>query len=105
MTELRYTEEGVVRVIRGCIILVEGLKKCINGQVIHFGYGTQGIIIGFNETEAQVLIVRQSRMLKTGDKAVSTLEPFVTAVGDKFIGRIVNPLGESLDGLCPLEVD
>lgn len=105
MTELRYTEEGVVRVIRGCIVLVEGFKNCINGQVIRFGYGTQGIIIGFTENEAQVLIVRQNRMLKTGDKAVATLEPFVTPVGDKFIGRIVNPLGESLDGLGPLEVD
>src|SRR3989338_8338388 len=105
MTELRYTEEGVVRVIRGCIVLVEGFKNCINGQVIRFGYGTQGIIIGFDEKEAQVLIVRQNRMLKTGDKAVATLEPFVIPVGNKFIGRIVNPLGESLDGLGPLEVD
>src|SRR3989338_939002 len=105
MTELRYTEEGVVRVIRGCIVLVEGFKNCINGQVIRFGYGTQGIIIGFDEKEAQVLIVRQNRMLKTGDKAVATLEPFVTPVGNKFIGRIVNPLGESLDGLGPLQSD
>ena len=53
----------------------------------------------------QVLIVRQSRMLKTGDIAVATLEPFVTPVGDKFIGRIVNPLGESMDGLGPLQID
>ncbi|MDZ4241450.1 MAG: F0F1 ATP synthase subunit alpha [Candidatus Omnitrophota bacterium] len=105
MTELRYTEEGVVRVIRGCIVLVEGFKNCINGQVIRFGYGTSGIILGFDEKEAQVLIVRQTRMLKTGDKAVATLEPFVTPVGNKFIGRILNPLGEPLDGLGPLEVD
>ena len=66
MAKLRYTEEGVVRVIRGCIVIVEGFKNCINGQVIRFGYGTMGVIIGFTEKEAQVLIVRQQTQLKTG---------------------------------------
>ncbi|MEK7377160.1 MAG: hypothetical protein AABZ57_08400, partial [Candidatus Margulisiibacteriota bacterium] len=65
MVELRYTEEGVVRVIRGCIVIVEGFKNCINGQVIRFGYGTMGIIVGFDEREAQVLIIRQQVNLKT----------------------------------------
>lgn len=102
---LRYTEEGTVRVIRGCIVIVEGFKNCLNGQIIRFGYGTLGTIIGFDEHEAQVLIIRQQSNLKTGDKAVASLEPFTTPVGEKFIGRIVNPLGEPLDGLGPLPMD
>lgn len=105
MVELRYTEEGVVRVIRGCIVIVEGFKNCINGQVIRFGYGTMGIIVGFDEREAQVLIVRQAVNLKTGDKALASLEPFNTPVGSKFIGRIINPLGEPKDGLGTLHHD
>lgn len=64
-----------------------------------------GVIIGFDEDQAQVLIVRQAVHLKTGDKALATLEPFNTPVGEKFIGRIVNPLGEAMDGLGPLEAD
>ncbi len=103
MVELRYTEEGVVRVIRGCIVIVEGFRNCINGQVIRFGYGTMGIIVGFDEKEAQVLIIRQQVNLKTGDKALASLEPFNTPVGSKFIGRIINPLGEPKDGLGTLE--
>jgi len=105
MAQLRYTEEGTVRVIRGCIVLVEGFKNCINGQVIRFGYGTMGVIIGFDENEAQVLIIRQQQSLKTGDKALATLEPFVTPVGKNFIGRIVNPIGEAFDALGPLKAD
>lgn len=105
MVELRYTEEGVVRVIRGCIVIVEGFKNCINGQVIRFGYGTMGIIVGFDEREAQVLIIRQQVNLKTGDKALASLEAFNTPVGNKFIGRIINPLAEPLDGLGTLETD
>ncbi len=105
MAGLRYTEIGTVRCIRGCIVVVSGFKHCINGQMINFGYGTMGIIIGFDENEAQVLIVKETERLKTGDKAVASLEPFLTPVGDKFIGRIVTPLGEPLDGLGPLEID
>jgi F-type H+-transporting ATPase subunit alpha len=102
MGELKYQEEGTVRVIRGCIVIVEGFKNCINGQVIRFGYGTMGIIIGFNENEAQILIIRQAVSLKTGDRAIATMEIFNTPVGDNFIGRIVNPLGEPLDALGPI---
>jgi F-type H+-transporting ATPase subunit alpha len=105
MTELRYTEHGTVRCIRGCIVIVDGFKNCINGQLVRFGYGTMGLIIGFNEHEAQILIVRQQEQLKTGDKAVATLEPFHTPVGNSFIGRIVTPLGETLDGLGPLKTE
>ena len=105
MADLRYTEEGRIKVIRGCIVLVEGFKSCINGQVIKFGYGTKGIILGFSEDEAQVLIIRQQEELKTGDKAIATMEPFETPVGENFIGRIVNPLGETMDGLGPLKHD
>ena len=105
MTDLRYTEEGTIRVIRGCIVLVEGFRNCINGQIVRFGYGTMGVILGFNEAEAQVLIVRQQSNLKTGDKAVATLEPFNTPVGENFVGRIVSPLGEPMDALGPLKSD
>lgn len=105
MGDLKYQEEGVVRVIRGCIVIVEGFRNCINGQVIRFGYGTMGVIIGFDEDVAQVLIIRQAVNLKTGDRAVATMEVFNTPVGDKFIGRIVSPLGEPLDALGPVTPD
>ncbi len=105
MADLRYTEVGTVRCIRGCIVVVRGFKHCLNGQLVKFGYGTEGSIVGFDSEEAQILIVKENEKVKTGDRAVATLEPFNTPVGDKLIGRIVNPLGETLDGLGPLEYD
>jgi F-type H+-transporting ATPase subunit alpha len=86
-------------------VIVRGFQRCINGQLIRFGYGTEGLILGFDDEEAQVLIVREEEKIKTGDKAIASLEPFNTPVGEKFIGRIVNPLGEPLDGLGPLQHD
>ena len=102
---LQYTEVGTVKAIRGCIILVKGFRNCINGQLIRFGYGTLGMIVGFTEQEAQVLILKENERIKTGDQAIASLEPFDVAVGEKFIGRIVNPLAEPLDGLGPIVHD
>src|SRR3989338_299571 len=105
MSDLRYTEVGTVRCIRGCIVIVRGFQHCLNGQLIKFGYGTEGIILGFDAEEAQVLVVKENERVKTGDKAVASLESFNTPVGNKLIGRIANPLGEPQDGLGPLEYD
>lgn len=105
MAELHYTEVGCVKSIRGCIIVVEGLKNCINGQLIHFGYGTVGMVLGFNEQECQVLVIKLTTEIKTGDEARASLEPFTVPVGQNFIGRIVNPLCEPFDGLGPIKAD
>ena len=101
--QLQYTEVGIVKAMRGCIVLVRGFRNCINGQLIKFGYGTIGMIVGFNEQEAQVLIIKETDKIKTGDRAVASIEPFETPVGEKFIGRILSPLSEPLDGLGPVE--
>jgi F-type H+-transporting ATPase subunit alpha len=103
--QLQYTEVGTVKAIRGCIIIVKGFRNCINGQLIRFGYGTLGMIVGFNEEEAQVLILKETDRIRTGDTATASLESFEMPVGDKFIGRIVSPLAEPLDGLGPIVHD
>jgi F-type H+-transporting ATPase subunit alpha len=100
---LQYTELGKVRALRGCIVIVEGFRNCINGQLIKFGYGTMGMIVGFNEQEAQVLVIKETEKIKTGDKAIASIEPFEMPVGENFIGRIISVLAEPLDGLGPIE--
>ncbi len=105
MVPLQYKEYGKVTKVKGCIAAVEGLENCINGQLVRFGYGTQGMIIGFDKDEAQILIVEEKEKVKTGARAEMTLEPFNTPVGENFVGRIVNPLGQPLDDLGPLKPD
>src|SRR5476651_2226102 len=103
--QLQYTEVGTVKAMRGCIVFVRGFRNCINGQLIKFGYGTMGMILGFNEQEAQVLMIKEVEKVKTGDKAIASIEPFEMPVGEKFIGRIVNVLAEPIDSLGPIEHD
>ena len=105
MSELRYTEIGHVRSIRGCVVIVGGLRSCINGQLIHFGFGTMGVVVGFNEDETHVLIVKETTKIKTGDEVRASLEAFNVPVGKNFVGRVVTPLCEPFDGLGPIEPD
>jgi F-type H+-transporting ATPase subunit alpha len=102
---LQYKEFGTVKSVRGCIVTVVGLENCINGQLIRFGYGTQGTIIGFNEEETHVLLVKETESIKTGDTAIMTLEPYNAPGGKAFVGRIVNIMGEPMDGLGVLQPD
>ncbi|MBI3306640.1 MAG: F0F1 ATP synthase subunit alpha [Candidatus Omnitrophica bacterium] len=105
MGELKYKEYGTVKASSGCIALVIGLQNCFLGQLIKFGYGTEGIIMGFDTETAQVLIVKEHDPVTPGHQVVATLEPFNMPVGEGFVGRIINPLGEPLDGLGPIKQD
>ena len=89
MGKLGYTEVGRVKGIRGCIVTIEGLNSTINGQLVNFGFGTFGTVLGFDQKETQVLIIKESTSIKTGDEVRTSLEPFNVPVGEKFIGRIL----------------
>ena len=105
MAELNYTEVGRVKSIRGCIVFVIGLNNCINGQLVEFGFGTFGTILGFTDKDAQVLIIKETTPIRTGDEVRASLEPFNVPVGDNFLGRIVNPLCDPFDSLGPIKPD
>ncbi|OGW79796.1 MAG: F0F1 ATP synthase subunit alpha [Omnitrophica bacterium RIFCSPLOWO2_12_FULL_44_17] len=104
-SDLRYKEFGVVKSVCGCVVNVLNLKNCFLGQLVRFGYGTEGIIMGFNPDSAMVLVVKQNEPLSAGTKVEATLEPFNMPTGEKFMGRVVNPLGEALDGQGDIEPD
>mgnify|MGYP000505615178 CR=1 FL=1 len=104
-TNLRYKEYGIVKSAAGCITNVIGLQNCFLGQLLKFGYGTEGIIMGFDTQNAQVLMVKEHEPVQPGAKVLASLEPFYMPAGQNFIGRIINPLGESMDGLGPVKPD
>ncbi len=99
MGELRYKETGMIKSCSGCIARVIGLENCFLGQLVQFGYGTQGVIMGFDLNEAQILLVKENEPLVPGSQCVATLEPFSMPAGAATVGRILNPLGEAMDGL------
>ncbi|HCM43034.1 MAG TPA: F0F1 ATP synthase subunit alpha [Candidatus Omnitrophota bacterium] len=105
MSNLKYKERGTVKAVSGCIAKVVGLQNCFLGQLLKLGAGSEGIVMGFDLDVAQVLIVKETEPLSPGKEAIGTLEAFNMPVGENTIGRIITPMGETLDGLGAIKYD
>lgn len=95
---LRLKEHGKVAEIRQDVVHVTGLTNCMNGQLVNIGPSAQGVIVGFDPDYVLVLVVREGGAIKPGDPVTSTMDEFRVPVGDGFIGRRVNALGQPMDG-------
>jgi len=98
--ELR--EVGTVKSVRELIVRVTGLPSCLNGQMVEFANGAHGMVMGFSEHEVQVLVFGGKGRIRAGDEVYNRGEEFHVPVGDAFLGRVVNSLGEPMDGRGPI---
>ena len=98
-------EFGIIKEIKKDIIKIDGLKSCLNMELVSFSSGGFGMVMGFNEREVMALVISPSVELKIGDKVYSRKVPLTIAVGMRFVGRIVGALSEPLDGKGPIEPD
>lgn len=97
---IQIREVGEVREIRKDIARVTGLTRCMNGELLDFTPNARGMVMGFDEQGADVFLLGRVEEVTIGSPASSRLEPFDIPVGDAYVGRIVNALGQPLDGLA-----
>jgi len=90
-------EVGTVKEVKYGIVKIDGLPSCVYGQLVQFPQGVKGMIIGFNSGEVNVIIMGQESKVSVGDVVGSLAELINIPVGEGFLGRIVNSLGEPLD--------
>jgi F-type H+-transporting ATPase subunit alpha len=102
---LKIREVGRIREIKKDIAKVEGLSSCMNGQLIDITSDSQGMVMGFVDGEAPVLLLGKTEEVKVGDRVYSRMEPFNIPAGQKFISRVVSALAQPLDGKGPIEPD
>lgn len=98
-------ETGTIKSVRECIIRVKGLPSCINGQMVECSQGGEGMVMGFNEEEAHIMVFKSNVPLRAGGEVYSKGQFLNLPVGEKFLGRVVNPLCEPVDSLGPIEPD
>lgn len=98
-------EVGRVRSIKQFIAVADGLDSCINGQVVEFQKGMRGLVMGFNQDRAQILVLGSARGIRSGDEIYNQGHQFLLPCGEKFLGRVVNALGEAQDTLGPITAD
>ncbi|MFH1856049.1 MAG: F0F1 ATP synthase subunit alpha [Candidatus Omnitrophota bacterium] len=92
-------ETGIVKGVKKNLAKIEGLPTCMSGQIVEFQSGTKGLITGFNQQAVYVLILGDEAEIRADEPVYSRMETFKIPVGEGFLGRVVNSLGEACDGL------
>jgi len=95
---LQIREVGEIKEIKKSVARVVGLSSCMNGQLLDITADAKGMIMGFTEDEALILLLGKTEEAKVGDRIYSKMESFKIPVGGGFLGRVVNALAEPLDG-------
>lgn len=91
-------EVGRIKEIRKSIVKIEGLPNCMLGQLINIGDKSRAFVMGFNDKEVLALLLDSSTEIRSGEEVSSEDEAFKIPVGKNFIGRVVSPLCQALDG-------
>jgi len=98
------TEEvGTVAECGDGIARVEGLPSAMANELLEFEDGTRGLALNLDVREIGVVILGDFSKIEEGQRVKRTGEVLSVPVGDAYLGRVVGPLGEPLDGKGPVE--
>jgi len=98
-------EVGTVIEIGDGIAKVEGLPSAMTNELLRFEDGTLGIALNLDVREIGVVVMGDYSKIEEGQSVRRTGEILSTPVGDGFMGRVVDPLGNPIDGLGPIEAE
>jgi F-type H+/Na+-transporting ATPase subunit alpha len=93
---------GVVREIGDGAARIEGLSDVMLNEMIDFGDGLFGLALNLEETEVGCVLLGAGEKIKAGDEVKTTGRLLSVPVGRGLLGRVVNTLGEPLDGKGPI---
>jgi F-type H+-transporting ATPase subunit alpha len=99
------SEVGVVTYVGDGVARIEGLDDAMLNEMIDLGHGITGLALNLDETEVGVIILGDYTQLREGDEARSTGKLLQVPVGKGLLGRVVNTLGEPVDGKGPVKSD
>src|SRR6516162_3493676 len=94
---------GVVREIGDGVAKIEGLTDAMLNEMLDFGNGITGIALNLEETEVGAIILGDYTQIKEGAEVRTTGRLLQVPVGKSLLGRVVNALGEPLDGKGPIK--
>ncbi len=94
---------GVIREIGDGVARIEGLADVMLNEMIDLGHGITGLALNLDETEVAAIILGDYTQLHEGEEVRATGKLLQVPVGKGLLGRVVNTLGEPLDGKGPVE--
>ncbi|MCB0640258.1 MAG: F0F1 ATP synthase subunit alpha, partial [Phaeodactylibacter sp.] len=96
-------EVGTVLQVGDGIARVYGLTKAQAGELVEFETGTRAIVLNLEEDNVGIVLMGPVDGIKEGSKVRRTKQIASISVGEGFVGRVVNPLGEPIDGRGEIE--
>lgn len=103
-TGVSVDESGMVVSVGDGIAKISGLPTCEAGEILKFESGAIGLALNLEEDFIGAIILGDFKEIKEGENVIRTKEIMSIPVGDKIVGRVVNALGEPIDGKGDIEV-
>lgn len=104
-TELEVSDVGTVIQIADGIARVHGLEKAMQGELLEFPGEIYGMILNLEEDNVGVVLLGDGKAINEGDIVKTTGRVVEVPVGDAMLGRVVNALGQPIDGKGPIKTD
>jgi len=102
---LKVEEVGTVVEVGDGIARIQGLTKCMSGEMVEFRTGVYGLALNLEEDNVGCAIMGRFDDLKEGDQVKRTGRVLQVPCGEALIGRVVDPVGRPLDGKGPITTD
>ena len=103
--KLDISEVGVVTYVGDGIARAHGLNNALAGELLKFDNGSYGIAQNLDASDVGIIILGKFDDIREGDRVQRTGRIMSVPVGDALIGRVVNPLGQPVDGLGEIKAD
>jgi len=103
--KLEASETGTVILVGDGIAKASGLDNCMAGELLEFPNGSYGMAQNLEEDTVSITVLGSDRGIKEGDTVKRTGRVVSVPVGEKLIGRVVNALGEPIDGKGSIEAE
>jgi len=95
---LSISDVGTVRQVGDGVASVSGLPQATTDELLQFPSGVMGLVMNLDTDWIDCILLGSDKEIQGGDVVWSTGERFTIPVGDRLLGRVVNPLGRALDG-------
>ena len=104
-TELEGSDVGTVIQVADGIARIHGLEKAMQGELLEFPGEVYGMVLNLEEDNVGAVLLGDSRNINEGDTVKTTGRVVEVPVGDAMLGRVVNALGQPIDGKGPVNTE
>ena len=104
-SDLEVSDVGTVIQVADGIARIHGLEKAMQGELLEFPGEVYGMVLNLEEDNVGAVLLGNQKNINEGDTVKTTGRVVEVPVGDALLGRVVNALGQPIDGKGPIETD